>query len=314
MKKALLTLLIILIFQNISLAQTGGISFVYVNGANNNDEKMTRWFLKGVEKLHPVLKCRFEKNDEIRAIFLKNGSYKINPEPTIFFWGDRSKRDLTFVRENIDIGRAFTLANEIRDMVTSYLHDTIWVQKPHNMFPILDDLNELIKKEYEDGNQSVILGYSAGSFITYEYLFNKLPYINMDVILNSVEVNDELIDYIKQNPIKDTCISALTKAKIGVVSSDGKLIIDYSVGRFRNNFLKMDEATEQYCTPPGALKGIVNFATPLVLFYSDLADPAYELTQYNVYMIKYILEHELFWISVNYREDPFGFPTKEICP
>jgi len=310
MKKVLLTLLIILIFQNISLAQTNGVSFIYVNGANNNDEKMTKWFLNGVDKLHHALKCRFEKNDEIRAIFLKNGSYKINPEPVIFFWGYRSSKELSFVREHIDIGRAFTLANEVRGMITSYLHDTIWVQKSHNMIPILDDLNELVKKEYQNGNQSVIFGYSAGSFIAYEYLFNKLPYINMNVVLNSVEVDDGLMEYIKQHPIKDTCISALTKENVGVVSSDGRLIINCSDERFRQNFLNMDKATEQYCTPPGALKGIVNFATPLVLFYSDMADPAYELTYYNVYMIKYILENDLFWISINYREDPFGFPTK----
>ena len=59
----------------------------------------------------------------------------------------------------------------------------------------------------------------------------------------------------------------------------------------------------------GALKGIVNFASPLVLFYSDVSDPDYELTYYNRFMLKYILENDLFMLTVNFKEDPMGFPT-----
>ena len=58
------------------------------------------------------------------------------------------------------------------------------------------------------------------------------------------------------------------------------------------------------------MKGIVNFASPLVLFYSDLADSDYQLNYYNKLMVKYILENGIFWITVNFREDPLGFPTR----
>lgn len=57
------------------------------------------------------------------------------------------------------------------------------------------------------------------------------------------------------------------------------------------------------------MQGVVNFASPLVLFYSDLADPDYELNYYNKLMLKYIIENGLFFITVNFREDPLGFPS-----
>lgn len=74
----------------------------------------------------------------------------------------------------------------------------------------------------------------------------------------------------------------------------------------------MDIATEKVCSPKGAVRGVVNFASPLVLFYSDLADSDYELTYYNKLMLKYIMENGLFMLTVNFREDPLGFPTSKI--
>lgn len=37
------------------------VSFIYINGSNNNDEKMKNWYEEGVRKLHPVLRKKFEK-------------------------------------------------------------------------------------------------------------------------------------------------------------------------------------------------------------------------------------------------------------
>ena len=146
MKKILGLILGLLLLHNVCLAQTG-VSFVYINGSNNNDEKMSNWYVEGVEKLHPVLKKKFEKNKEIKEVFLNTQNYKINEEPVIFFWGDKSKNDLEFVQNQLDLTKAFspTLAYKVRSMLAAYLHDAIWVQKQHNMLPILDDLNETIK-------------------------------------------------------------------------------------------------------------------------------------------------------------------------
>ena len=310
MKKILGLILGLLLLHNVCLAQTG-VSFVYINGSNNNDEKMSNWYVEGVEKLHPVLKKKFEKNKEIKEVFLNTQNYKINEEPVIFFWGDKSKNDLEFVQNQLDLTKAFspTLAYKVRSMLAAYLHDAIWVQKQHNMLPILDDLNETIKSESEKGNKVVLYGYSAGSFVTYEYMFNKLPYINLENFSTTMDFSGNIKQLIKENQIENTCISALSKAKIGVVSENGNLLFRPAQTISEQNILDLKEATKTSCAPDDTIKGVVNFASPLVLFYSDLANPDYELNYYNKLMLKYVMEEGLFFLTVNYREDPLGFPS-----
>ncbi len=310
MKKILGLILGLLLLQNICFAETG-VSFVYINGSNNNDEKMTNWYIEGVQKLHPVLKEKFEKNKEIKEVFLDKPQYKINEDPVIFFWGDKSKNDLEFVQNQLDLSKAFspTLAYKVRSMLAAYLHDAIWVQKQHNMLPILDDLNETIKAENEKGNKVILYGYSAGSFVTYEYMFNKLPYINLENLSAALDFRENIKKLIKEQPVDNTCISALSKAKIGVVSENGNLLFRPADSINEENYLALKDATKAYCAPEDTLKGVVNFASPLVLFYSDLANPDYELNYYNKLMLKYIMEKGLFFLTVNYREDPLGFPS-----
>ncbi len=310
MKKILLLIGAILLFQNISLAGDN-ISFVYINGSNNNDEKMKSWFENGVAKLHPVMKKSFEKNEDASDLFLNNGKYVINSDARIFFWGDKSKNDLGFVEQQLDLSKAFspTIAYGVRSLIAGFLHDAIWVQKSHHMLPILDDLHNTVMKEYSEGNQVVLFGYSAGSFITYEYLFNKLPYLNAEDLFEAAGADNTVRKFVAENPRKNTCISALSKAGLGAVTSDGKLRFNSNREISKVKYLDLDKYTEEACVPDGALKGIVNFASPLVLFYSDLADPDYELTYYNRFMLKYILEHNLFMLTVNFKEDPMGFPT-----
>lgn len=311
MKKILGIILGLLMLQNVCLAQTG-VSFVYINGSNNNDEKMRNWYIEGVQKLHPVMKKKFEKNKEIKKVFLDKPHYKINEDPVIFFWGDKSQKDLEFVQGQLDLTKAFspTIAYKVRSMLASYLHDAIWVQKQHNMLPILDELNDTVIKEAQKGNKTVLYGYSAGSFVTYEYMFNKLPYLNPEELFNEIDVSESVRKFASEHPLENTCISALSKAEIGTVSQSGHLILKkIDDNSLEENYLKLREATKTACAPAGSLQGVVNFASPLVLFYSDLADPDYELTYYNKLMLKYIIENGLFFITVNYREDPLGFPS-----
>lgn len=310
MKKILSFIIGLLILQNICFAQE--VSFIYINGSNNNDEKMKNWYENGVKKLHPVLKKKFETNKELKKLSSsKDIEYKVNPEPVIFFWGDKSKQDLEYVQEQLDLTKAFspTLAYTVRSMLTAFLHDAIWVQKQHNMLPILDDLHKSVMSEYEKGNYVVLYGYSAGTFITYQYLFNKLPYINPENLFNTLDVSEHVRNFVKDRPIGNTCISALSKAQIGFVSDSGHLIFKNVDNDLENNYLKLQEATKTACIPSNSVAGIVNFASPLALFYSDFGDPDYELNYYNKLMIKHIIENSMFFLTVNYREDPLGFPT-----
>lgn len=309
MKKILLILLFVLFLQTNCFAQTG-ITFLYINGSNNNDVKMKNWYENGVKKLHPCLKKTFEENEFTKQYFLKNDENYIEKEPLIFFWGYKSHEDLSFVEKNLAISKSFStwLAYQIRYALTCFLHDAIWVQKYHNMLPILDELHQMVKAEAKKGNKIVLYGYSAGSFITYEYLLTRLPYINVGDFFKNVNVSQSEKDFVAKHPMKNTCMTALGQ-ELAVFSASGHIVPnDQNEEVFREDYLRLNKLTDEYCVPDNSVKGIVNFATPLVLFYSDLSDPNYQITYYNRLLFKYIIEKDMFWLTVNYRADPLGFP------
>ncbi len=315
MKKIFLgiyALILTLCLQNFCLASD--VSFLYINGSNNNNTKMKNWFEKGVKKLHPAMKKQFEKDERVTQLLLEQEKgLSILEEPKIFFWGDMSKDDLKFVNNKLDISKNFspTVAFHVRSLITQYLHDAIWVQKSHHMLPIVKNLNESVKEEFAAGRTVVLYGYSAGTFITYEYFFNTLPYINTTDLFNIIKVSDEMKKFAAEHPQNDTCIAALREGKIGTVTSAGHLAFNNNEEDLKEKFLKLNEATETACSPKGAVKGIINFASPLVLFYSDLADADYDLNYYNKLMLRYIMENGLFMLTVNFREDPLGFPMSK---
>lgn len=308
MKRIIAGLFIFFTIQLNCFAQTG-ISFVYINGSNNNDQKMKNWYETGVKKLHPCMRKAFRENVLTQKYFLRNGTYTINEKPVIFFWGDKSHQDLEFVEKDLAISKGFSpfFAYEIRSMLTHFLHDAIWVQKFHNMFPVLEDLHSYVTKESNNGNKVVLFGYSAGSFVTYEYLLTRLPYINVADFFNNVNVPQEERDFVAKNPMKNTCMSALGQ-ELAVFSAAGHIVPNDDINTFKKDYMHLDDLTDKHCTPPGTVKGVVNFASPLVLFYSDLSDPNYQLTYYNRLLFKYLIENDMFWLTVNYREDPLGFP------
>lgn len=312
MKKILLTLCALLIVQTAVPAQTTNLTFMYINGSNNNDTKMKDWYIKGVNKLHPVMKKNFEKDETIKN-WSKENQLIINSEPQIFFWGYNSKTDLDFVKDRINISKAFssTLAYEIRSLLTQFLHDAIWVQKTHNMLPILDELNDRVKEQADKGQNVILYGYSAGSFVTYQYLLYKLPYINLEKLFKALNADEETLKFVHDNPQNDTCFSALSynKGNIGTITNTGHLVLNQNNEKLKENYLNINQATEKYCAPKGYVRGVVNFASPVPLFYSDMADPNYDLNFYNKYLTKYIYENGIYFLTVNFKEDPLGFPS-----
>ncbi len=312
MKKILIFLALILLSIVPSFAAEENLTFLYINGSNNNDTKMKDWYINGVNKLHPVLKKKFEENSSIKK-WAQENKLTIDDDPQIFFWGYDSKDDLDFVKDRLNLSKAFssTLAYGIRSLLTQYMHDAIWVQKTHNMLPLLDSLNDRVKEQHAQGKHVILYGYSAGTFINYQYMIYKLPYINSEKLFASLGADEEFLEFVKENPMKNTCLSALsdTKGNIGVISNTGYLVLNQDVDKLKENYLKLDEATEQYCAPDGAVRGFVNFASPIPLFYSDITDKDYEITFFTKYAIKYVLENGVYFLTVNFREDPLGFPS-----
>lgn len=314
MKKiALIVLIALCCFQNTVFAQTEKLSFIYINGSNNNNERMKTWYENGVKHLHPTLRKKILSNKQLINFYSPQDTISIKEEPVVYFWGNKSKEDLDFLMTQVDITKAATAYGAFlaRTLITEYLHDAIWVQKAHNMSLVLDDLNIYVKQEALEGNNVVLLGYSAGTFVAYEYMLNKLRYINLYNFFTTLKMDKDFLAFVEKNPKKDTCISALTHdaTSIGTLSASGHIILTQNPKLLKEKYLKLDNDTEKYCAPDKKVKGMVNFASPLVLFYSDLADSDYEINYYNKLLTKYIFENGLFQLTVNFREDPLGFPT-----
>ena len=85
MKKLLSLLLGLVISAGVVFADES-LSFVYINGSNNNDVRMKTWYENGVRKLHPVLRKKFLKNREIKRYEkLSSENLIIKEDPVIFF-------------------------------------------------------------------------------------------------------------------------------------------------------------------------------------------------------------------------------------
>jgi len=292
------------------------VTFIYINGSNDLDYKnrlsFKEAFVKDVQKMHPQMVKGFEEDEMIQSKFLKNGEFKINPEPVIFYWGDRSLPEVENIDKGLMAAYKYTprIARKVRGIFAHCLHDAIWVQKYPNMAPIIDDLQTVVKKETDKGNKVVLFGYSAGSFITYQYFLNKFTSI-IPGELASQSSPQEIREIVQEHPVQPTCLDALIETDLVKLNANGHFYTNPNIKVFESNYRKLDAKTKTACFKSDQVKGVVNFASPLILFYSDLADASTSLNFLSQLMIKNIIENDIFFLTVNYRNDPLGFPAKD---
>lgn len=291
------------------------ITFIYIHGSNDFSGKKRLEFRKHfnaqVKNMHPYMLKAFNQDDLARVTLLKNGEYEINEEPVIFYWGDKSFQEVVFL-DDLSVASFFSpkLPQIVRGTFAHCLHDAVWVQKYQNMSQIIDELHVLVKEEIDKGNKVVLLGYSAGSFITYEYFLNKFISLKPSEI-----VPTERFEQFNKADVKDklqpTCLDALMES--GVVSLDigGKYKANPVDSLLSDNLNKLNEKTASACFADNTVSGVINFASPLALFYSDISDSKSDLNFLSKLMYKHIIETDTFWLTVNYMEDPLGFPSSK---
>ena len=310
MKRIFVLILVILLTQSLCFAVTP-VDFIYINGSNNNNDKMKSWFLNGINKFHPELKKHLEKDAYTKKFMLKDGEFVIEDTPSNCFWGYKSKQDLMFLKERANQLRSFSpiVAFFVRNTIAEIMHDAIWVQKSHNMIPILQDLDKIVKEDYNNGKKVVLLGYSAGSFVTLEYLFAKMPYINIADFFENENLDKDMIQMIKSKPRKDTCLMAFVGSNLTNVNPLGQITVNSNKDEFKDAYIHMDEFTDCYCVPDDTVIGVINYASPIPLFYSDLGDRNFGTFRFMYLMYNYLIEHDFFFLTVNYADDPLGFPN-----
>ena len=108
------------------------------------------------------------------------------------------------------------------------------------MLPIIDDLNDRVKEQSAKGQNVILYGYSAGTFVTYQYLLYKLPYIKFEELFKAVNADDELLEFVKANPQNDTCLSALThdKGNVGVLTNTGHFVLNQNKENLKRKLFK----------------------------------------------------------------------------
>lgn len=288
------------------------VRFIYINGSNNNTEKRKCEFIAGMKKMHVSIKKDFEANNFIKKNMLNNGNMYIMDSPKIFFWGFNSNEALSDFNNDIFSLNMISpaVAQTVRTIIAKVLHDAIWVQKEYNMQIIVNNLHKDVIKAYSNGEKVVLFGHSAGSFVTYRYLFHKLPAISPEALTANIEKteNGSIDNFYRQHPVKPTCIDALISSKIGFGLSTGDMALNPNKEELKKNYLNLNEITAIQCAPNNEILGVINYGSPLALFYSDANTTSLEINRYNLYLYKYLKDNNMFFLTVNFKDDPIGFP------
>lgn len=311
MKKIFVIILVLLLTPMVAFSdEKTPVRFIYINGANNDTPQMKQWFFDGIGKLHTQMKKQFDNSEFVYEKFLKNGERDILSQPEIYFWGDEAAKNLQTVNAKLELTGMLSpkLAQSIRSFFGHCMHDAIWVQKSHNMQKIVRDLHKQVLDCNKRGEKAVLFGYSAGSFITYRYLFYKVPYFTVETMKKKMNLDENQLKYITEHKINPTCLDALTQVNLTYYTSEERLIPNRNFEEFKKAYDSLNGITNTACIPDNTVLGIVNYASPLVLFYSDFNDPTIEITEYNEDLFLNMKDNDIFWLTVNFSNDPLGYP------
>lgn len=311
MKKFILCLVLGLLLSFNCAYCKNEIAFIYINGSNNNDEKMKKWFFDGIAKFHPILKNSLEKDPFMVTDIMDMGDFSIKQTPNTLFWGDMSKNQLSELKADLNVMDVLSpkLAQLVRRAFALTIHDAIWVSKFQNMYPIVEMLHQEVMKEYEKGNTTILMGYSAGTFVTYEYYLTKLAFLKQSDFLEIVSSNPQNVKYLNEHPIENTCVDAIFQSNLVNHNIIGGMVSNDNFEIFKKGITNLPATTKKYCAPKNSIKGVINYASPIVLFYSDLSDPNFAMSKVMTALAEYMVENDFFWLTVNYANDPMGFPT-----
>jgi hypothetical protein len=239
----------------------------------------------------------------------------ISDKPKIFFWGYNSNEALSNVKDDLLSLNMISpkVAQTVRTIIANVMHDAIWVQKEYNMQIIINNLHKDVMASYKKGEKVVLFGHSAGSFVTFRYLFHKAPALSTENVITILEKNEDgtIDNFYRQHPVHPTCIDAIASAKIGFASTTGELIMNSNKEQLKRNYLKLDEITATQCIPNNEVLGVVNYGSPLALFYSDINTTTLEINKYNMAFYRYLKDNNMFFLTVNFTDDPIGFPLSK---
>lgn len=315
MKKILFCLVILFGLNLPVLAQETPINVIYIHGSNQDNFGGLKGFTVWMNRFHPDLKKNFEKSEFIKSHLLSNAYIKDTPD--MLYWADRLKPNKSLL--DLGLQKSKRLSSKIsqftRELIGQLVHDAVWLQKSKNMQPILEELHKKVMANYNNGEKTMLVGYSAGTFITLHYLLMKTPILNISDLFEqfkgqvNITGNDILLaqKYVSQN----TCTTAAIKSNLLFFDNSGTLHINTNAKQRENALKQISQQTQLLCSPEGTISGVLNFGSPTVVFYSELYD-ANSLNKYIILKtIQNIIETDKFYLTVNYSKDPIAVPVPD---
>jgi len=312
MKKILLALFALFVFCCTAQAKTP-VNFVYIHGSDQGTvEEFDVW----IHRMHPDMQKNLSDNKLFTEKELKDAYIK--DEPQMIYWADKTQKGRAAVTHGLSISskESTALSNLVRSIIAYMLHDVIWLQKYSNLKPILDDVNKVVIENSKKGEKTVLVGYSAGTLITYQYFLNKSRYLNPVTFLRKhqkeLKISDEGINYVKTYANGTTCIDAFIDSGIAFMNADGGLMLNPDAKQRKNNVQKLNKQTELSCAPENYVLGVVNFGSPLVVFYSDITENESQISYFTRKLGQDIIEKGQFYLTVNYKKDPIAVPMDNV--
>jgi len=312
MKKILLTMCVLLAFSCSTYAKTP-INFLYIHGS---DQGPVEEFQEWIDRMQPDMKTNLSENELFQEKVLKDAYIK--DEPEMVFWADRTKIGRSVVAQGLSISQKLTscFSNAVRSFVAYMLHDVVWLQKYSNMKPILEDVNKTVISNSKKGEATILVGYSAGTLITYQYMLNKSRFLKPAVFMKKhqkeLQLPDVYIEAANKYADMPTCIDAIVDSKIAFMNADGGLMANPNIEQRKMGVRKLKAQTELSCAPENAVLGIINFGSPLVVFYSDVANSESQLQYFTRKLEQELIESDQFFLTVNYKKDPIAVPISNV--
>lgn len=318
-KKMLLSALVFCIAASVSFAakqkilpvdnNAQNIDIVYIHGAYETRDA----FNESVKNVHDDMIEQFQNDSLIHKKLLNGGKKRIGAEPVIFFWADKTEENLKTLDKALSYVKnvGSKIAQFGRATLSHTLHDAIWISKSVNSTPLLNNLNEVVKQENAKGNQVILYGYSAGSLLATQYLTQKMPIINIEDIVkndNSSYVGRYFTRQSKNHKFKPTCMDALKESKILFYTDNDEFVTNPDISYLKRELPLLDEYTDKYCSPKGAVEGFVVFGTPMTTFDSSASQQGTSTNALFQLAMKYIVENDIFFIVLNYENDFIGMP------
>lgn len=290
------------------------ITFIYIHGNNFNNDCLRDLFISKTESLHKEIKSSFEHRLTEPAIgdhLLKSGKYKIAEQPLAFYWGDLPQAEVEFLNKQLDLTKGTSIfAQKARVLVSTVLHDAIWLEKSSRRKEVLNRLVDQMRNK----NDFVLLGHSGGSLVANQFVTQRISFLSLSDYCHGMAINelfidrgteeDKAISKINQNlyslsnqckrdskeleeilNLTDPHVCTDAASYIGLVKTDPRhsAILQPDISRLLNELktnpqkvLEVKETIDKTCIAKTRFKGMVTFGSPLPIFASVYMANIYE--------------------------------------